>query len=238
MSPRVHPSPAQPGPRRRPVSGRISEDIVTCRLKVVFPRAMWMQRFTTAHPSLRMEVLDRLEVGRGQVLYTVVLSSHEKVDWAKELLRFRGIRDVERISTQELSGTYRVLYSGWTFLPLIKRAKLPRQYPFTVQNGVATWTLVGSEGKVRALLKELEASQITVSVEAIRRGNITRTAPELTARQTEILERAIEEGYFEVPRRISLINLAARVGVAASTLSVTLAVIERKIVEAHLRRQV
>ncbi len=39
------------------------------------------------------------------------------------------------------------------------------------------------------------------------------------------------EGYFEVPRRISLTKLAPKIGVSMSTLSVTLAVIEKKILE-------
>jgi predicted DNA binding protein len=42
------------------------------------------------------------------------------------------------------------------------------------------------------------------------------------------------EGYFDVPRRISLTRLATKVGVATSTLSVTLALIEKKILEPHL----
>jgi hypothetical protein len=53
----------------------------------------------------------------------------------------------------------------------------------------------------------------------------------MTPRQQEILQRALAAGYFDVPRRISLTELAVRIGVATSTLSVTLAVIEKKIVE-------
>ncbi|MGI0054942.1 MAG: helix-turn-helix domain-containing protein [Thermoplasmata archaeon] len=68
-------------------------------------------------------------------------------------------------------------------------------------------------------------------VESVHHGSLARTPSTLTVRQEEILRRALAEGYFDVPRRISLTALAPKIGVAMSTLSVTLAVIEKKILE-------
>ena len=86
---------------------------------------------------------------------------------------------------------------------------------------------------MRALLEALRSSGVPAEIEAVRPGPLRGLTATLTERQREILRRAVLDGYFEVPRRISLTELARRVGVATSTLSVTIAVIEKKLVESH-----
>lgn len=219
------------GTRTRPTTSAT----VSCRIQVTLPRGVWMQRFSTAHPSVRLDVLDRLELGRGLVLFEIRVSSDEPTSWTEELRKLPHVREVELIDATGSSGTYRVLFAGRTFLPIAKRLRLLRQFPFPIQNGVATWTVVGSETKIRALLRSLEASGSTVRIEAIRRGALRDVSEGLTERQQQVLRRAIADGYFDVPRRISLTELAGRIGVATSTLSVSLALIEKKIVEFHTR---
>jgi hypothetical protein len=210
-----------------------AETVLSVRLRVRLPEAIWMASFTVAHPTVRLEVLDRLEVGRRLVLFEVRVVPDARARWAEEIRRIPGVREVEAIDAGAAAGIYRVLWSGRTFLPLVKRLRLPRHFPFPVESGVATWTVAGPETKVRELLRHLDRARIAWTLELVRRGPSLRLASTLTPRQREILHRAVSEGYFEVPRRISLTDLAPRIGVATSTLSVTLAVIEKKIVEAY-----
>lgn len=192
-----------------------------------------MQRFSVAHPAAHLTVVDRFELGPRLVLFEAEVSSEEPQDWSEELRRLPHVRDVELIAATERSGRYRVLFAGPTFLPISKQLKLPLQTPFPVRDGVATWTVVGREDRVRALLEALRSSGVPAEIEAVRPGPLRGLTATLTERQREILRRAVLDGYFEVPRRISLTELARRVGVATSTLSVTIAVIEKKLVESH-----
>lgn len=180
-----------------------------------------------------MNVLNRMEVGNGLTMLEVHLSAPAGGGWGEEIRSLPGVRDVELLEASSGSETCRVYFRGKTFLPLLKRLRLVRHFPFPVQNGVATWTLVGPEKKVHALLKALEADEGRAQVEAVRHGPLSEGPGLLTPRQQEVLRRAMAEGYFDVPRRISLTELAAKMGVAISTLSVTLAVIEKKILEPH-----
>ena len=180
-----------------------------------------------------MDVLNRMEVGKGVTMLEVHLSAPGGGGWAAEIRDLPGVQDVELLDSTVGSETCRVYFRGRTFLPLLKRLRLVRHFPFPVQKGVATWTVVGPEPKVRALLKALEAEQGRLEVEAVHHGPWSDVQGLLTNRQQEVLRRAMAEGYFDVPRRISLTDLAAKMGVAISTLSVTLAVIEKKILEPH-----
>jgi len=60
----------------------------------------------------------------------------------------------------------------------------------------------------------------------------------LTARQEEVLGKALVKGYFEFPRRISLTNLSELVGVRPSTLSEILRNAERRVLESTVRVQI
>lgn len=57
----------------------------------------------------------------------------------------------------------------------------------------------------------------------------------LTPRQREILLRAVHGGYYEYPRRITLTDLAREIGIAKSTLSESLIMIERTVMQSFAR---
>ncbi|MGA7924017.1 MAG: helix-turn-helix domain-containing protein [Thermoplasmata archaeon] len=190
-----------------------------------------MAPLTTAHPSVRVEVLDRLEISPRRVLFDVELPSLPRTNWSQELGGLPNVESVDLIDANAQVEIYRVLFTGRTFLPLAKRLRILRRFPFPIQNGVASWLVVGPDSRVRSLLRSLQRSRIAFRVDSIQRGLRRNRSSPLTNRQREILRQAVVEGYFEVPRRVSLTELAARIGVASSTLSVTLAVIERKIIE-------
>ena len=207
--------------------------ILSCRIEVTLPRDLWMASFTRTHPGLRVEVVDRLEIGRGLTMFEVHLLSTDGGGWSESIRALPGVEEVELIDPTEGSEVCRVYFQGRTFIPLLRTLRLVRHFPFPIQNGLATWTVVGPEGKVREFLRRLRTETIGVRVASVRHGPATRGRSLLTPRQQACLQRAVAEGYFDVPRRISLTKLAAQMGVAISTLSVTLAVIERKLLVPH-----
>ena len=204
--------------------------ILTCRVRVGLERSSWLSALTTANPDLDVRVRGRLDLRRGLTLFEVELSPVNGRSWSERIRALPGVIDVELLDASGDTELCRVFFRGETVAAVIKRFGLIRQFPFPVRGGVATWTFVGPEPKVRGLLDALRARPWPVQVESVRGGTPERNRYGLTSRQREILRRALAEGYFDVPRRVSLTELAERIGVAVSTLSVSLSVIERKIV--------
>lgn len=207
--------------------------ILSCRIRVPIPESHWAAKFTRENPSIRVDILDRLELSSGLTLLEVRIVSSMEQDWSKEISALPGVKEVEVIEQSGGSETCRVIFRAETFIPLLKKLRLLRHFPFPIQDGVATWTVVGPEVKVKELIKRMEASRSNAEVVAVRHGPLPGGLAFLTPRQQEVLRVAMSEGYFDVPRRISLTELAGKLDVALSTLSVTLAVIEKKILEPH-----
>ncbi len=133
-----------------------------------------MRTFTKSHPDLRLEVSDRLEIGNRLTLLEVRVVSNERTAWDEEIRRFPLVREVETIDRSDGAVTYRVVFQGRTLIPLLKRLRLLRHFPIPVQDGVATWTVIGPEGKVRGLLKSLEESKVAYQVESVHHGPLPR----------------------------------------------------------------
>lgn len=220
-------------PRRSGPGGTV-DAVLSCRLRIALPDEMWLRALSMRNPSLQIDVTDRLDVGRSLTLFEVRIPTEDVGGWGPEIRKLPYVREVALVGMLPGAGVYRVLFAGPTFLPILKRLRLMQHLPFPVRDGFATWSLVAPERKIRQLIRELDSDRTVYQVESVRPGPVRRVPSSLTPRQQEVLQRAVAEGYFDVPRRISLTKLAARLEIAASTLSVTLAVIEKKILEPHL----
>ncbi len=187
-----------------------------------------MAQLSRRFPRAHLEILGRLDVGRGEMLTDLRIASPEPELWAEEIAHLPTVRRAELLSESPDATLVRVTHSDRGFLPVLARVQVLRQFPFPVENGVARWTIISQESRLRRLLDELKRASPGVQVEAVHSRIGTGVIDTLTARQKEIFERAMALGYFEVPRGVSLTELAERLGISKSTLSEALAIIERK----------
>ncbi|MBI2176266.1 helix-turn-helix domain-containing protein [Candidatus Woesearchaeota archaeon] len=65
---------------------------------------------------------------------------------------------------------------------------------------------------------------------------ITYLMPELTAKQRRAVELAIARGYYDVPRKVKLVELATELGLSYSTFQFHLQVAEKKLMPALFKR--
>jgi len=99
--------------------------------------------------------------------------------------------------------------------------------PYSSSEGNSEWNLlVRDSEQLKALLTELEDHHINASIGGL---SDVRREEELTARQIEVLTKAISLGYFEFPRRFSLTALSQELGIKPSTLSQVLRAAEEKV---------
>jgi len=98
--------------------------------------------------------------------------------------------------------------------------------PYEVKNGKVKVTLLGSAKQVKAPLKLLEDAGIRYRVVSLTDAQFSPHSPlsRLTEKQRRALIAAYTLGYYDVPKKIGLVQLAEHLDLAYST------------VEAHLRK--
>ncbi len=103
--------------------------------------------------------------------------------------------------------------------------------PVLVKNGMAHWTVASWDKKnLMELVRKLRklAPSVRVELISLSKGSLNLFLPHALARLTRLqknaLDLAVEEGYYEIPRRIDLASLAKKHGLARTTF------------QSHLRR--
>jgi len=99
-------------------------------------------------------------------------------------------------------------------------------------DGKLEWTVLGNDTMVKSLMQELENEKVAGQVVKISK---IKGEKELTARQENILQIALEKGYFEFPKKISLRLLARVLDVSPATLSEILRRGQKGVLEEHFR---
>ncbi len=234
MSLRQSPSPGggPPDARREHPHAQPAPKLVDfCRLRVPLPESAWIARFSREFPNVTIEVLSRLDVDRTRSLTELRLHIPEPGPWADEIRSLPKVSGVEELGGAPGRVHLRVMHRTSTFIPIFRDLRLMRRFPFTIRGGEATWVIVASASKHRALLSRLQEQVPTAVIESVRHNDPEAPTGLLTVRQAELLRRAMAAGYFEVPRKITLTALAKEIGLAASSLSEGLAIVEKKLLE-------
>jgi hypothetical protein len=99
-------------------------------------------------------------------------------------------------------------------------------------NGKLEWTLLGSDTMVKSLMRELEREN--VSGEVVRISKL-KDEEDLTARQENLLQIALEKGYFEFPKKVTLRQLAKTLDVSPATLTEILRRAQKRVIQEHFR---
>lgn len=86
--------------------------------------------------------------------------------------------------------------------------------------------LAGSSGSIPGLIRTLQDHGLLIDIKRMAPLNDERT---ITKRQKELVRIALEMGYFDIPKRISLKELASRCGLTQATLGEILKRAQRNI---------
>tara|TARA_B100000925_G_scaffold126464_2_gene94457 strand:+ start:4008 stop:4631 length:624 start_codon:yes stop_codon:yes gene_type:complete len=186
------------------------------RIEVRLPEGHWSGDVSRERPEAVLRIEETMPLGRGRGA-AKISSSYEIIN---ELNSHPGIDEV-----RDLGGNRYVVDiapKGGGYIKEIRLAGVIPRSPFEVRDGWVDWTIECSSEKSRELVKLLRESDIPYRVVSTR----TKGARILTPKQRLIFDSALNEGYWETPRRITLSALAVSVGLSKSTLSVHLHKIE------------
>ncbi|MGA7860832.1 MAG: helix-turn-helix domain-containing protein [Thermoplasmata archaeon] len=195
----------------------------------------WGYRFSRAHPGVRLELLDRLEVGPDLILVEVRMMGPGAFDWAQESQQEEGVVHVESHVEDARTVLYRVTFRSPSIHIITRQHRVLIHYPIIIQNGISQFETFGSGPQMRAYLEELRKRIGPSRVTAVRRANLPAQTLGLTQTQGTIFRDAVALGYFQSPRAITVTGLAERIGRSKSTVSTALVKIQRRLAESALR---
>ena len=183
------------------------------------PPGVWVADVSRAHPDVRFRVLAAFPGDRAGVAM-VELSGPDLRETLADMEAHEGVLAIDVLDAGDRSALVRFETLQPVILDALQAAGLPLEPPVDVEDGVAVLEVTGPRERLSTVLDGLE--DLGAPYEVRRVTHELDTAGLLTERQRELLEAAVEAGYYRTPRDVTLTALADRLGVAQSTLSETL----------------
>jgi hypothetical protein len=230
---------------RRPKTHPESDSISVMRVSFNIPPTIWYGRFSRSHPELALQVVNVAYLDDGEALGEFEIRG-SPVDWTSELVAFADVLEAESLEIRPDLGRYRVRFRQSHFSAVWKRLDFLARFPRIVANGTMTCEAIAWKSRMGSILATLSVTGVEPRLVALtpvqgRKFAVSPRAPlsgerarvvRMTPVQRALFRQALSSGYFDVPRRITLSELAKKVSRSKSSVSVTLTRIERNLAEA------
>ena len=210
----------------------MSQDIVQIKLKIDIPQGKWLAKFNKKYPELNFYILSKFLIDDKTGLTLFQITGPSVPQFLKD---FKD--EVNRFSSQILfEGEGLVILNvkvvdPW-ILNILVKTELLIIYPILVKDGVIRIEAITERFKVDHFMTGLEKKGIRAVIKSI--GYYDKSTL-LTQRQYEILTIASKNGYFDIPRKITLSKFATTIGISKSALSETMRRIYKKLTESYLQ---
>ncbi|MBY9008297.1 MAG: helix-turn-helix domain-containing protein [Candidatus Lokiarchaeota archaeon] len=209
----------------------MSQDIVQIKLSIDIPQDKWLATFNNKYPELNFHILSNflIEENSGITSFQIRGSSVKQFisDFKDSLAKkssqilFEG-EDLVILNVKEVD--------PW-ILNILVKTELLISYPVLVKDGKIRMEAITNRSKVDRFLTQLEKKDIKAKIEHI--GYYYKSTL-LTKRQNEIVNLAYQNGFFNIPRSISLSEFAKDLNISKSALSETMRRIFKKLAKNYL----
>ena len=202
------------------------------RVKIKFPEEIWISQIFKNYKDLQMEISYFLpydiENSIGNALIEI---QHYKIkDILEEIKNHPSVLEFSLLEREENKIKFNVKTKDPYLLYSVIKCGVLVNFPVNVRDGYAYWRLIATRERIDELLTLFDKKKMNYKL--LRIGNapyeISDDKNKLSLEESDILEIAIKLGFFEVPRKISLEELANQLGKSKSALSVMLRKIIKK----------
>jgi len=209
-----------------------TEKTSLARIKVKFPEQLWLSEIFKTFKDIKMEIINffpyDFDKSIGNAIIEIMYYDINSI--IKEIKNHPSVFEFSIIEQEDNKVRFNVKTKDPYLLYGVIKCGVLVDFPVNVREGFAYWRLISTRERIDELLTLFEENNI--NFELLRIGsssyNLDNDKNKLGLEESNVLEKAIELGFFEVPRNISLENLANTLGKSKSALSVMLRKIIKK----------
>ncbi len=197
-------------------------------LTLTMPEAIWIQQVSTEYPEATFRVLAAVP-GADTGFALVRITGPEVPNVVDAMDDHPQITELSLAQWSDNEATVHFETTAPLLLFSSRESGMPIELPVEIQDGEATIEVTGSRERLAELAEQLEHFGLKYRIEHVRER--LHESQLLSERQLEVVAAAVEEGYYDTPRRCSLTDLAGHLDIAKSTCSETLHRAEEAIVK-------
>jgi len=205
--------------------------MINAQFRIQLPEHIWVAQLSSEFPRATFRLLSgyRLDDRALELGETLTETPDEIVTRMRD---HPSILEYELLEADDRRALGKYETADTDLYDFAEVSALAIEFPIDVQNGWYEFDLTGTREELDRLQGVLEESPL--SYELLSLVRTTETEALLTDRQRELLETAVRNGYFEVPRECTLADLAGALDIDKSTASTVLRRGEARLVKSFL----
>jgi predicted DNA binding protein len=202
--------------------------VIHAEFRIRLPEESWVAAVSKRFPDATFKLLSGYRTGErvielGEIVTDTPVATVEALQDHSSITRFELLESADRRVLTKYEMTDTELYD------FVEASSLIIEFPVVAQDGWFEFELTGTREDLERLRTTLDAERSAYELQSL--VGTTDADVLLTDRQLELLETAVRCGYFEVPRKCTLAELAEMVGIDKATASTVLRRGEAKIVK-------
>jgi len=187
-------------------------------IRIDIPDGRWIQEVSTNFSDASFRVLSvmtdgKTGVGTLEVKDEDVESVLEDIETKTDILSFDILYMDDKTAVAQFEINIPTIYFA------AKESGAPPNTPFEIHDGEVRMRITAPRDRISDFVGKLEERNIGFNVSYMKDVDFKDT---LTEKQRVLIDKGVEMGYYDTPRRCSLTELAEECGIAKSTCSDTL----------------
>ncbi|WP_225336528.1 helix-turn-helix domain-containing protein [Halomicrobium urmianum] len=200
-------------------------------LTITVPESVWISEVSGAHPETTFRVL-AATANAATGVARIEIDGNEAAAVCDEIRSYDAVTDLTVLGTGEAACRVQIETTVPLLLSSLQDSGVPIEMPIEVRDGELRLELTVPSETLSSLGETLDRLGIAYTVERIQQD--VESDPLLTDRQRWVIEEAIDRGYYDTPRRTTLVDLADDLDVAKSTCSEILHRAEERVLKDYL----
>jgi predicted DNA binding protein len=202
------------------------------RVKIKFPDQIWISEIFKKFHDIKMEIENFLPYDLEESIGNSIIEiyHHNIKSIVKEIKSHKSVIEFSILEQEENRIKFNVKTKDPYLLYAAIKCGVLINFPVRVKDGYAYWRLISSRKSIDQLLTLFEQKKIDFLLLKIGKSPyiLEDEKNKLTFDESNVLDKAVSLGFFEIPRKISLEELANNLGKSKSALSVMLRKIIKK----------
>jgi len=186
------------------------------KLTITIPDAVWISELTRRYSETRFRVLAATANDASGVA-RIEVSGDDQEDVCEAIREYDAVTDLTVFESAGPVTRFQVETTAPLLLTSLQDSGVPLEMPFEIRDGEMELEATIPSGTLSDLGRTLDDAGIAYTVERIRQN--VESEKLLTDRQSWLLEEAIDRGYYDTPRRTTLVDLADDLDISKSTCS-------------------
>ena len=209
----------------------MSQDIVQIKISIEIPQDKWLATFNRKYPELNFHILSNFPIGENSGITSFQIRGSSVKHFISDFKEKLAEKTTQILYEDEDLVILNVKEDDPWILNTLVKTELLISYPVLIKEGKLRIEAITNRSKVDSFLTQLKKKKIKAKLERI--GYFYKSTL-LTKRQNEIINLAYQNGYFNIPRSISLSEFAKDLKISKSALSETLRRIFKKLANNYL----